>query len=345
MKTKKKTGLLVFVLLLAALFIGGNYAFYMYQNVPENNKNSNAKVQISVSKGASTRDIAKILKQNNLILNEDVYKLKSKVLKFDGKYNYGMFELTASMNNEQIMKYLTTEKGVESLGPKFTIPEGYTVKQIADRLEESGVVSSKDFINAVNEYDMSKVEVLKNLPNRKNKLEGYLYPSTYHFDKNSKAEEVVEKMIKMFTNSYKKEYVQRAKELGKSIDEIITIAAIIEREAKRPDERTKIAGVIYNRLKTKMKLEMCSTIQYAQGKVKEKLYQKDLIIDSPYNTYKNTGLPVGPICSPGLESIKAALYPEKHDYLYFVLKDEATGKHIFSKTYAEHIKAKNEYEK
>jgi UPF0755 protein len=251
--------------------------------MPSENIGNDTQVGIMIPKGANTKAIAKLLKEKNFIINEDIFRFKSKIYKYDGRYNYGGFELALNMSNEEIMRYLTTEEGMGSLEQKLTVPEGYTVAQIAEKLESRGIVSKSEFIKIANSYNTKEYKFLKDIAKRENKLEGYLFPSTYEIPQDKDSKKIIAEMLKVFDNRFKPEYYDRARELGYTVDQIITIASIIEREAKKTDERAKISGVIYNRLKNNMKLEMCSTIQYAQGKVKEKLYEKDLQINSPYN--------------------------------------------------------------
>ena len=149
-------------------------------------------------------------------------------------------------------------------------------------------------------------------------------------------------MLNRFDEIVKPEYYKRAQELGYTMDEIIIIASIIEQEAKLEEERPRVAGVIYNRLESDIPLQMCSTVMYALGKEKIVFYI-GFGGRFPYNTYLHGGLPVGPICNPGEASIKAALYPEEHDYYYFVLMDEETGEHVFTSTGEEHNAAKKKY--
>ncbi|HBY20542.1 MAG: hypothetical protein A2Y24_07940 [Clostridiales bacterium GWE2_32_10] len=336
--------LILWIIVIVIIFICGyNYILYLYKNVPTENSRNSTIIEITIPKGAATKGIAKVLKLKNLIINEDIFRLKSKLYHYDGKYNSGMFELSMNMTNEQIMKYLITEKGRQKLDNRLTVPEGYTIAQIGKRLEEKGICTVQEFIDEMNIFDTKKYRFLNNLPTRANKLEGYLFPNTYDLSEKVNAKEVISKMLESFDKHFKPEYHDKAIKLGYTVDQVITIASIIEREVKKPEERRKVAGVMYNRLKKGMKLEMCSTVQYAQGKIKERLYDKDLEIDSPYNTYKNNGLPIGPISNPGMDSILAALYPEENDYYYFVLKNEKTGEHQFSKTFEEHVKAKKQW--
>jgi UPF0755 protein len=221
---------------------------------------------------------------------------------------------------------------------RFTIPEGFELRQIADRLEADGLVNKDKFYAAVKESDLDYA-FLKGIPNRENKLEGYLFPDTYEVFKNATEQDIINKMLGRFDQVFTEEYRQRARELNMSLDQVITLASIIEREAKLDKERKIISAVFHNRLNKKMKLESCATVQYLLKEQKSVLTYKDLEVDSPYNTYIYAGLPKGPIASPGVESIEAALYPDKVDFLFFFATKD--GSHIFSKTYQEHLNAQN----
>lgn len=342
--TKSIINLCILVFIIFSCVFIGNLAFnYAYDiaHKPSPESRSIKEVEITVERGATTKEIAKILEEKGLIKNALWFELKSRYYKYDGKFKEGKFVLSTSMDEEEIMEILTSE-GSKVDGIRFTIPEGYTIEKIAQRLEDENIVKKEEFMKALNEthYDY---DFLSMIPERNNPLEGYLFPDTYEVRKDGEATEIISKMLKRFDEIVKPEYYDRAKELGYTMDQIITIASIIEQEAKLDEERPKIAGVIYNRLDSNMNLQMCSTVMYALGKRKDRLLYTDLEVDSPYNTYLYNGLPIGPICNPGEASIKAALYPEEHDYYYFVLKDEETGEHEFTKTGEEHDRAKQKY--
>jgi UPF0755 protein len=181
-------------------------------------------------------------------------------------------------------------------------------------------------------------------------FEGYLFPDTYIMDPEASPEVIVDKFLSNFENKFREEFYKKTEELGITVDEAIIIASLIEREAKLDNEREIISGVIYNRLRSSDPslnyLQIDATIQYyyieSTGKVKDVLLTEDTKIDHPYNTYVHPGLPPGPICSPGLSSIIAALYPEEHDYYYYVARGD--GSHEFSRTYDEHMAAVRKYQ-
>lgn len=306
-------------------------------------------VKITIPNGATTKDIAKILKDNELIGSPEIFSLKVRFSEYDGTFKKGDYSLNTAMTESQIMEILKEGSKAQS-DITFTIPEGYSTLKIANKLEQEGIIKANDFISSVNngKYDYKFVNYI---PERSSKLEGYLFPDTYFFREGVEPEEIVSKLLKRFNDIYIDNYNEVAKERSQTMDEVIIIASIIEKEAKLEEERPKIAGVIYNRLRENMPLQMDSTVNYAfelkdglnSGRNEDKVSLQDIKIRSPYNTYENTGIPIGPICNPGESAIKAALYPEVHDYLYFVLKDPETGEHEFTTTLEEHNAAKAKY--
>jgi len=226
-------------------------------------------------------------------------------------------------------------KAMRVTNVKITIPEGYTYEEVGLALEKSGLVTQKDFINEAENWNDNNYWFLKDLPNDKHKLDGFLYPATYSFTKNTSSKTIINKMLQTFELNIapNKSYITENK---LNIRNIVITASLIEKEAKKDVDRPKIASVIYNRINKNMSLQIDATILYIVGH-KDKLYNKDLKIKSPYNTYLNKGLPPSPICNPGTKSINAAVHPPITDYLYYLLNSK-TNEHIFSKTYAQHSK-------
>lgn len=217
-----------------------------------------------------------------------------------------------------------------------TIPEGYTLYQIAEKLEKNNLVTKDEFINS-NLDSIDKEKLLSSSQGTFYSIEGYLFPDTYYIPYSSSLENILELMFGNFTRVFSQKYRDRAKELGLSVEQIITIASLIEKEAANDQERSRIAGVIYNRLKKDMLLQIDAAVIYANTKGQSSLSKvtySHLRYDSKYNTYLYKGLPPGPIASPGRPSIEAALYPESHEYLYYVAGENG---HVFSKTYEEHL--------
>ena len=286
-------------------------------------ENSATQKAINISSGTNAKEIVDVLEKSEIIRkNNYIFRILIKLLKLEDQLKYGEYNLSPSMNMIQILDKLV--KG-EVIVYKITIPEGYTYTQIAELLDKKEVAEKETF--------------LKLAKNSEKPWEGYLFPDTYEVPKKYGAENMSKVMLSNFNQiAIENEFTEKAEEIGFSLNEIIILASIIEKEAKFSEEKNKVSSVFYNRLEKGMKLQSCATIQYILETPKEILDENDLKIDSPYNTYLYKGLPPGPICNPGLDSIIAALEPEEEDYLYFVLGEN--GKHIFSKTYQEHLRNK-----
>lgn len=339
-ETKGKSKFFILVIVLIFLFISASF-YYQSLFKPVSTRASE-EVVVNIPSGYSTHQIAKLLKEKNLIKNDWFFVWRAKILKADGKLKAGKYLLSQNMTVDQIIEKIAAGKSEMDVF-KVTIPEGYTVKDIAKKLAQIGLVDEKKFLEVAQNGDF-EYSFLKNIPrDRPNRLEGYLFPDTYFIPVNADEKEIINMMLKRFEEVYNTVIKDNAQRMGMTPDEIVIVASIVEKEAVLDRERPIIAGVIYNRLKKKMKLELCPTVEYALGTHKEVLSYQDLKVDSPYNTYEHYGLPIGPICNPGLKSIEAALNPSKHDYYYFVARGDGT--HIFSRTYQEHLKAQREVER
>jgi len=285
-------------------------------------ENSSIQKIINIPPGSNAQEIVHILEENQVIReNNYIFRVLIKLSKLEERLKYGEYNLSPAMDMFQILEKLV--RG-EVILYKITIPEGYTCTQIAELLEKKEILEQESFLNLVKNGEKS--------------WEGYLFPDTYEVPKGYGSENMLKLLLSNFNHLVDKKLKDKAEEIGFSMDEIITLASIIEKETKFTEEMKRVSAVFHNRLKKDMKLQSCATIQYILVKPKEKLEESDLKIDSPYNTYIYPGLPSGPICNPGLDSIKAALEPADEDYLYFVLGEN--GRHIFSKTYEEHLKNK-----
>ena len=297
------------------------------------------KVGITVPEGASVTETAKILKENGVIKYETVFRIYEKLNGKGGTIQSGKHYLNVSDSYEEILKTLCSKSEEYKM---ITIPEGYELRQIAALLEENKITSAAEFLAEAQNGNFEEFEYIKTLKNRENRLEGYLFPDTYEFKTGTAAHSVILTMLKNFDNKVYSYY----KESGttKSLDELVKMASIVEREAAGESERGKVASVFYNRLKIGKKLESCATVQYILGERKTILSVSDISIDSPYNTYKYNGLPIGPISSFGISSFKAAVNPEKTDYYYFAATKDGS-KNVFSKTGEEHMKKVKELQK
>ena len=309
---------------------------------------SEGAIQIEIPMGSNTSDIAQELADMGLIKKPQVFKIVSKINGYDGKYMAGTHILKEGLDLDTIMTILTGKP--ESV--KITIPEGLTYKQIVSAfVKKSLAVADKfDYAMKYEKYDFDFVKDIGNVNNREFVLEGYLFPDTYEFAMNATPKDIINVMLGNFNAKLTKEHYKRAKELGMTMDQVITLASIIEREASDTDDRRLVSAVFRRRLQSKdanlRKLQSCATIQYiflnTEGKVHEKLTYEDTTVENAYNTYIHPGLPPGPICSPGMDSINAALYPDEDTkYMFFIAKGDGTTK--FSETYEEHLKAMKEY--
>jgi UPF0755 protein len=243
------------------------------------------------------------------------------------------------MTLEEIMTQLLSGKADTV---RFTIPEGYDIRRVTEKLSAEGFIDAEIFqqeiTSGVFDYDF-----LADVPAGPDRLEGFLFPDTYEIFIAANEHDIIDKMLYQFSKVFPEESAARAKELNMSVRELITLASIIEREAQVPADRPVISSVFYNRLNIGMPLQSCATVQYILGEQKPVLSIADTQIDSPYNTYLIPGLPPGPIASPGADSIKAALYPADTRYIYFVAKGD--GSHAFSETYDQFLKDKAQYVK
>ncbi len=337
-KTKSSKPGVIFLLaliFLAGLFFAG-YHLISVQYEPVDISDQSIK-DIVIPEQSTARQIAKILLDNDLIHSERVFLDYCRRTDYDSSLKAGHYQFSRSQSLKEIAEAIAKGRVVTIA---FTIPEGYTVEQIGEFLVTKGLCTKEDWHEAVNlEYDFNFLKYGDN--NIREPLEGFLFPDTYRITETTDAQAIIKIMLKNFASVWQDNFAKEAEKADKSLNEIITIAAMIEKEAMVAQERTTIAGVIENRLKIDMPLQIDATVIYALGKHKEKVYNIDLLVDSPYNTYKYGGLPAGPIASPGQAAIAAALNPQKHDYFYYVAKGD--GSHHFSKTHQEHLQAKAKY--
>lgn len=339
-RTKKSKLLWVILTIIVITILAGTaiYAFAYYnQSIYEPIAGSGQPKQIDVTiESSAATQIPDILYNAGLLRDKTTFKIYLRLNKLDSKLKAGKYEFNTGMNAADIINKIV--KGdVKKDTIKITIPEGFTVKEIAEAVEKTGLTSKEKFLSAVQDGNFD-YEFLKNLPKRSGKLEGYLFPDTYEFAKSATPEQIIKKMIDRFNEIFNADMQRLAATRKMSIDQIVTMASIIEKEARVESERPIISGVYYNRLKIKQPLQVDATVLYALGGWKEKVYYTDLEIDSPYNTYKHQGLPIGPISNPGKASLNAALNPDNVDYFYYVAKGDGSGAHSFTVTYSEFLK-------
>lgn len=285
-------------------------------------------VGIDIPKKFSAYQVAKMLQIKGLIKSTKYFQILMGLTGTSNRIKAGEYEFTTKMNMIKIVSIL--KKGKVKLH-EVTIPEGFTIKEIALLLEKNRFVKAEDFIKTSRSEEVSKIYEIP-----VNNLEGYLFPDTYYFVKGMTPNEIIDIMVKRF-KSVTSGFEIQAEKLGFRFYDIVIFASIIEKEAGVDEEKPLISAVFHNRLKEGQNLESCSTVIYAIGKKKKKLYDKDVLINSVYNTYKFPGLPPNPICNPGTNSIVSAINPANVSYRYFV--NIGNKRHHFSATYKEHINA------
>jgi UPF0755 protein len=301
----------------------------------------NAKVVVTVPNGATAAEIGAQLQQLGLVRSGLVFRLAAEQAGAGSNLAAGDYELSRSMSTTEIIQVLA--KGQIKRGLVATIPEGWRSEQIADRLETTGFASRDEFLHAVaSPAAVPGFEVLSEPPPR---LEGYLFPETYQVPQKVSGSRAAELMLRMFSQRVG-DALHSQSETKLNTLQVITLASIVEREAKVPSERATIASVYLNRLAESMPLQADPTVQYAVAtrdgaaaagyNYWRDLTPADLEIASPFNTYIETGLPPGPICNPGEASIRAVLQPARTNYLFFVATSDGSGTHLFANTLEEH---------
>ncbi|MED4203251.1 endolytic transglycosylase MltG [Neobacillus mesonae] len=343
----RKIVLIVSIILVLSIFIiGGGGYLYIKSALEPIDQNSKVQKKVDIPIGSSVTGIGETLEHNGIIKNAKVFKYYVK-LKNEGGFMAGEYELSPSMDIPEIVSRLKTGKVLAKAAVIMTIPEGKQLKEIAAIMAKATKLKEADVLNQLNDESFVKGLMAK-YPNLltneilnsqvRHPLEGYLYPATYSFyKKNPTVEEIVAVMLEK-TQDILANYQEEREAKKLSIHQLLTMASLIEEEATEKVDRRTISSVFYNRIKKGMPLQTDPTVLYAQGKHKQKVYYKDLEVNSPYNTYKHKGLPPGPIANAGKISIEAALDPEKTDYYYFLAT--ADGKIIFTKTLDEHNKEK-----
>jgi len=311
----------VVLLVLAAVL-----AYYVHFLGAPASKNAN-EITFVVSKGDGVRKIATDLEAENIITNDFPFLVYLKLSGLSASIQAGDYILSGNMAPKTIADILTKGKVASK---KITVPEGWTIDNIGTYLENEKVVSKVDFVAATKKkYDYA---FLVDKPEGSD-LEGYLFPDTYQISVTANAEDVVKLMLDNFDSKLTPELRAAINGSHMNIFETVTLASVVEREVAKPDDRKVVAGIFLNRLEIGMAMESCATIQYILKSDKPRFTYEETRVDSPYNTYINTGLPVGPIGNPGIDSIKAVLFPEKTSFLYFF---SSKGTTYYSKTLDEH---------
>jgi len=326
MKYFKRQGLIICSIVSVALLVLCA-SFYHYAESPISPEGR--QLEIKIDRGNSFSDVVSLLDDAGLITRKNYFLLLSHIKGASKNIKAGEYELNSSMTPGHIIDSLM-EGRVKVYS--ITIPEGFTVRQIAARLAANGIVDENRFIALTGDRELLSVLMIHGIS-----AEGYLFPETYVFSRFMGESQVIKFMVDNFWNRMTPEMKGRVKELGFTLHEIITLASIIEKEGGGKDEKPTVAAVFHNRLKRGMRLQSDPTVIYDIDDFDGNLKKSHLENKTPYNTYQIGGLPPGPICNPGMDSILAALYPAPVDYLYFVSKRDGT--HHFSSNLKSHNEA------
>ena len=291
--------------------------------------------KVSVITGSTLGEISKQLYEKKIISNEQMFRWAVQVMGKEKEIPVGTFQLVDTQSNYDIIKQLVY--GSPEL-IKVRLLEGWSVKQIAAHLNEVMGFKPDEILDISKDYQFLKKHNIK-----ASTIEGYLFPDTYLFFNGDTPTSVLDNVVSEYKKFWREAFRDRARELNMTEHEVVTLASIIEGEAIYDKERPIISGVYHNRLNRGMRLQADPTIQYIIEDGPRRLLNRDLRIDSPYNTYKNKGLPPGPINSPGAQSLKAALYPEENEYLFFVARGD--GYHTFTTNEKDHNNAKKQLQK
>lgn len=304
------------------------FAVWLPNFLLEPARRSGDPVLVDIPYGSTANTIASRLKQAGVIRSALVFVMVSRVLGYSGEMKAGEYKIEPGRGALEIMEQLVAGNAEAQW---VMIPEGQTVSQIALLLEQRRLAKYNPFLRAA---ERKPKRYGLDIPVARRSVEGYLMPDTYKFPRRSSEREIIKRMLENWNVKVLRPNRRLFAQTDLPLDKVVILASLIEREAKVEGDRPKIAAVIRNRLKKKMKLQVDATVLYALGRHKQTITFKDLKVESPYNTYKEVGLPPGPICNPGVASIRAALQPAHEDYLYYVARPD--GSHIFSRTYEEH---------
>jgi len=289
---------------------------------------------VTIAPGEGFRTVADNLQDLGLIQSPFKFRLFARLNGAHRRIKAGEYQLYGTMTPRQILDTLVEGK---VLLYRVTIPEGYTLHQIARTVAAAGFGAADDFYQRATDPEVAKAESVD-----AQTLEGYLFPDTYYFPKGFDQSKIIDAMVRRFQDAISDRWLARAEELGMTLHQIVTLASIIEKETGVPEERPLIASVFHNRLRKGMRLETDPTVIYGIEDFDGNLTRKHLRTPTPYNTYLIKGLPPGPIASPGQAALEAALYPADTDYLFFVARQDGT--HQFSSTLEEHQKAVRKYQ-
>jgi UPF0755 protein len=327
---------LIWILVIAlTLALWSAAVVLLYASVPvlQGDPAGSDPVRIDVPAGSTLQTVANELHAAGVVRHPIIFKRYAVLAQFDRQIRSGEYEFVAGESYKRILERLRQGDIVQI---HVTLLEGLTNVEVAARLQRSMGFEPDEFLALSTDADLIR-EFNIDSPS----LEGYLYPDTYYFPTHSTPRQVIETLLQSFFTVWTSEHEERARALGMTRGQVLTLASIIEGEVLVRSESRRVSAVYHNRLKQNMLLQADPTVLYALGGEKRRVLYQDLRVESPYNTYVNLGLPPGPICNPGLVAIEAALDPlENTGELYFVAANDGSGRHVFSHTYGQHLRAK-----
>jgi UPF0755 protein len=331
---RKKLGLILFFLIFAGICAAGLLYMYLMSWADRPVGSAALEKLFTVTPGQGLTQTAKALQQEGLVSDAFRFSILARLDKKEKLLKAGEYFFSTTMTPREILEQMV--KGRVHLY-RLTIPEGYNLAQIAAAVSAAGLESYKVFLETAR-----NPQTARQLGIEADTLEGYLFPDTYYFPRGLDSATIIATMVKQFRAAFNTAWEQRAKDLGMTVHEVVTLASIIEKETGDPEERPLISSVFHNRLKKGMRLETDPTVIYGIPDFDGNIKRRHLETRTPYNTYIIKGLPPGPIASPGALALEAALYPSQSDYLYFVSKKDGT--HQFSTTIKEHNAAVKKYQ-
>lgn len=323
---KRRSGALSGVLLLLAFAASASFFAVTLARRPAASGRATP-VRVTIARGMGPGAVGALLERKGIIRSALVWE---RFVARGARVQPGTYDLSPAETPERILRRLVYG---QTATLRVTFPEGFTVAQMARRLESRRVLPSASAFETVARTRGNTLPPVSFAPPAD--LEGYLFPDTYRIPVDTGPEGVAAILLENFDRRVARGLASEIAASGRSLREIVIVASLVEREARTDRDRPLIAGVVANRLRRGMRLEIDATVQYARGQHKSRLLYRDLEIDSPYNTYRRAGLPPGPICNPGLPSIRAAIQPARHDFLFYVLGPDGRN-HVFSRTFAEH---------
>ncbi|GAB7056205.1 MULTISPECIES: endolytic transglycosylase MltG [unclassified Paenibacillus] len=341
MKRIVLSGLIIIIFLMAGA--GAGLALYVVKALEPMPPSAEAQ-RISFPPGTGVAQLALELEQKGIVRNARIFTWYLKYKREGARFQAGEYDMTPGISPDEIIGQLNRGETVKEAGLRLTVPEGFTLRQIAEKLEAEHGMDSTAFLQAAQSYKAAEGTVGASIPEDASiryRLEGYLFPETYEWKKDADANEMIASMMQELDKrlaQLPKDWKEVMAQRNLTFHQMLTIASLIEREVVVDEERPIVSGIIHNRLKQGMPLQIDATVQYLFDKQRERLLFQDLLIESPYNTYLNKGLPPGPIASPSLASIQAAIYPAETNYLFYVTKKDGTRRHLFAETFEQHNK-------